>query len=103
MRGVGDAGCGAFKINCAVDRLPEFACMPNPPGGAPGPQHMGTTHFESTMQELEHAWREASVGIPATRPVIEMTIPSALDRTIAPPGKHVVQVELFGSVCRDND
>ena len=34
------------------------------------------------------------MGIPATRPVVEMTIPSALDKTLAPPGKHVVQVGL---------
>jgi phytoene dehydrogenase-like protein len=40
------------------------------------------------------AYREASQGIPATRPVIEMTIPSALDSTLIPAnsGKHVVQL-----------
>ncbi len=26
------------------------------------------------------------MGMPATRPIIEMTIPSSLDRTISPPG-----------------
>ena len=28
------------------------------------------------------------MGVPATRPVIEMTIPSALDSTISPRGEH---------------
>eukprot|EP01034_Spumella_vulgaris_P021985 gene21985-28072_t len=87
-----DYSCGAFKINCAVDRLPNFSCYPSPADGSPGPMHKGTVHFESTMEEIDHAYREASVGMPATRPVIEMTIPSSLDETISPPGQHVVQL-----------
>lgn len=87
-----DNACGAFKINCAVDRLPNFACFPSPADGSPGPQHRGTIHFETRMEEIEHAYRQASMGMPAIRPVVEMTIPSSLDSTIAPPGKHVVQL-----------
>ncbi|KAK3277937.1 hypothetical protein CYMTET_14091, partial [Cymbomonas tetramitiformis] len=87
-----DYSCGAFKINCAVDRLPDFACYPTDPSGVAGPQHRGTVHFESRVQEIEDAYREASMGLPATRPVVEMTIPSSLDNTLAPAGKHVVQL-----------
>ena len=36
-----DFSCGAFKINCAVDRLPNFTCYPSPIDGRPGPMHMG--------------------------------------------------------------
>ena len=36
-----DFSCGAFKINCAVDRLPDFTCYPSPIDGRPGPMHMG--------------------------------------------------------------
>lgn len=35
---------------------------------------------------------QAKRGCPANRPVIEMTIPSTLDETISPKGKHVVQL-----------
>lgn len=87
-----DYSCGAFKINCAVDKLPNFACYPSPADGTPGPMHKGTIHFECLMEELENAYREASMNMPASRPVVEMTIPSAVDSTIAPPGKHVVQL-----------
>jgi phytoene dehydrogenase-like protein len=87
-----DQNCGAFKINCAVDSLPNFECYPSPADGSPGPMHFGTIHFESRMEEVENAYREASMGVPASRPVIEMTIPSSLDNTISPPGKHVVQL-----------
>ncbi len=87
-----DFSCGAFKINCAVDSLPNFTCYPSPKDGTAGPMHMGTIHFESRMEEIENAYYEASMGIPASRPVIEMTIPSSVDKTIAPKGKHVVQL-----------
>jgi phytoene dehydrogenase-like protein len=87
-----DYACGAFKINCAVDTLPNFTCLPNKAPNVAGPQHRGTVHFETTMEEIENAHREASLGMPATRPVVEMTIPSVLDNTLAPPGKHVVQL-----------
>jgi len=87
-----DFSCGAFKINCAVDKLPNFTCFPSPSDGSVGPMHRGTIHFESLMEEIEHAYREASMGIPATRPVIEMTIPTSVDQTIAPKGKHIVQL-----------
>jgi phytoene dehydrogenase-like protein len=87
-----DFSCGAFKINCAVNELPNFTCFPSPKDGSVGPMHRGTVHFESQMEEIELAYREALLGKPATRPVIEMTIPTSVDRTIAPPGKHIVQL-----------
>lgn len=87
-----DYAAGSFKINLALAGLPNFACWPNAPDGQPGPQHFGTIHLENTMQELEDAYREASLGMPATRPVIEMTLPSALDATLAPAGHHVCQL-----------
>eukprot|EP00002_Diphylleia_rotans_P031907 TRINITY_DN6654_c0_g1_i2.p1 TRINITY_DN6654_c0_g1~~TRINITY_DN6654_c0_g1_i2.p1 ORF type:complete len:347 (+),score=40.17 TRINITY_DN6654_c0_g1_i2:231-1271(+) len=87
-----DFSCGAFKINCAVDKLPNFLCKPNSPDGKPGPQHRGTVHFEMHMKDIEAAYMDARDGRPSNKPVIEMTIPSALDSTLAPPGKHVVQL-----------
>lgn len=87
-----DFSCGAFKINCAIDKLPNFTCYPSPADGSAGPMHRGTIHFESHMNDIETAFREANRGQPATRPLIEMTIPSSLDTTVAPAGKHVAQL-----------
>ena len=87
-----DYSCGAMKINLAVNRLPNFSCYPSPADGVPGPMHRGTIHFESSVDELERAYEQAKAGFTADVPVIEMTIPSALDYTIAPPGQHVVQL-----------
>jgi len=87
-----DYGCGAFKINIAANSLPNFLCFPNIDNQKPGAQHLGTIHFETEMEELEIAYKEASMGMPASRPVIEMTIPSALDETISQFGQHVIQL-----------
>ena len=38
------------------------------------------------MEEIDIAYKEAAGGFSSTRPVIEMTIPSVLDKTISPPG-----------------
>ena len=38
------------------------------------------------MQEIDSACQDASNGVPSQRPVMEMTIPSSLDKTISPPG-----------------
>ena len=75
-----------------VDRLPNFQCAPSRADGRAGPTHSGTVHFESHIEEIEQAYLDSRRGRPASRPVIEMTIPSALDSTLAPPGYHIVQL-----------
>ena len=82
---------GSVKINLALSRLPNFLCAPS--GGADGaaamPHHRGTIHFETSSAQIEAAFADAQGGAPSRRPVIEMTLPSVLDDSIAPPGKHV--------------
>ncbi|EDQ90250.1 uncharacterized protein MONBRDRAFT_16518 [Monosiga brevicollis MX1] len=85
-----DYSCGAFKINCAVSELPQFIGFEG--GAEPQAHHRGTIHFENHMQQIEDAAAEAKRGEAASRPVIEMTIPSAVDNTLAPEGQHVVQL-----------
>ena len=38
------------------------------------------------MEEIHLASQDALNGLPSRRPVIEMTIPSSVDKTISPPG-----------------
>lgn len=84
-----DFSSGVTKINAALDRLPSFTALP---GSAAGPQHRGTVHIVSTMDEIEKAYLDAAAGRSSARPVIEMTLPSSLDSTLAPAGKHVVSL-----------
>ncbi|KAG2724821.1 hypothetical protein I3760_01G036200 [Carya illinoinensis] len=83
---------GTTKINLAVDKLPQFECckLGHPEAG---PQHVGTIHIGSeSMEEIHSASQDAANGLPSRRPIIEMTIPSVLDKTISPPGKHVINL-----------
>lgn len=42
------------------------------------------------MDEIDAACQEAVNGLPSRRPIIEMTIPSVLDKTISPPGTQTL-------------
>ncbi|KAM9804216.1 pyridine nucleotide-disulfide oxidoreductase domain-containing protein 2 [Neosynchiropus ocellatus] len=78
------------KINVAVDKLPNFLAAPTP-DGKPGPHHQCSIHLNcESVEVLTSAYHDAMNGRPSTRPMLEMTIPSALDPTLAPPGCHVV-------------
>lgn len=87
-----DYSSASTKINIAVDKLPQFQCCKlNHPEA--GPQHMGTIHIGSErMEEIDLACQDAVNGLPSRRPVIEMSIPSVLDKTISPPGKHMINL-----------
>jgi phytoene dehydrogenase-like protein len=77
---------GTVKVNMAVDRLPTFASHP-----AYDPAvHGGTIVLADSLDELERSYQEAVGGFPATLPFADICIPSVLDPTLAPRGKHVV-------------
>ncbi|XP_063291035.1 pyridine nucleotide-disulfide oxidoreductase domain-containing protein 2 isoform X1 [Pelobates fuscus] len=88
-----DAKSPVTKINVAVDRLPNFLSIPNASDGKPLPHHQCSIHLNSErMQLLNEAFEDACRGVPSSRPMIELCIPSALDPTIAPPGCHVISL-----------
>ena len=81
------------KINVAVDRLPNFKVAANNKDGTPSPHHRCTIHLNSeTIKEVHDAFIDAQRGQYSREPIIEMCIPSSLDPTLAPPGKHVVSL-----------
>jgi len=86
-----DVSSGVTKINVALDKLPNFKALPNSSDDA-GPQHRGTIHLCKDLQHIEEAYRDSLLGKSSERPIIEMTIPSSLDKTVAPSGKHVAQL-----------
>jgi phytoene dehydrogenase-like protein len=84
-----DYASASCKINIALSELPDFTALP---GTAPGPQHRGTIHISPTMEYIERAYDDAKYGYPSKQPIIEATIPSVLDDTLAPPGKYVMSM-----------
>ncbi len=84
-----DYASASVKINLAVSELPDFIARPNQ-GPDPQPQHRGTIHIGATPEYIERAYEEARRGGLSERPVIEMTIPTSVDTTLAPAGHHIV-------------
>jgi phytoene dehydrogenase-like protein len=78
------------KINLALNGLPDFRAMP----GTPGPQHRATMHICPSIEYVERAWDDAKYGKPSQSPLIEMTIPTMYDPSLAPPGKHIMGIFL---------
>jgi phytoene dehydrogenase-like protein len=79
----------SLKMNLALSELPDFKCLP---GTKPGPQHKGTIHISPTVEYIERAWDDAKYGRPSSSPLLECTIPTVTDDTLAPPGKHIMQM-----------
>jgi phytoene dehydrogenase-like protein len=85
----------SLKMNLALDRLPRFPgrtpAAPDPPRA--GPEHAGTIHAGAAdLDALDRCFDEAQAGRLPERPMIELTLPSALDRTLAPEGRHVASL-----------
>ncbi|MBI4909968.1 MAG: NAD(P)/FAD-dependent oxidoreductase [Acidobacteria bacterium] len=78
------------KINLLLNGLPEFTCYP----GAPGPHHKATMHICPDMDYVERAWDDAKYGRPSHSPLLEMTVPTMYDPSLAPEGKHIMGIFL---------
>jgi phytoene dehydrogenase-like protein len=78
----------SLKINVALSAVPNFTALP----GGPGPQHRGTIHICPDQDTIEHAYDDARYGKPSQRPVLECTIPSVVDPSVAPPGQHLMSM-----------
>jgi phytoene dehydrogenase-like protein len=76
------------KINVKLSSPPNFTALPS--HGKIGPQHHGTMHICSKLETIERGYAEAKLGRPASTPMIESTLPTALDDTLAPPGIHLM-------------
>jgi len=72
------------KVNLAVDRLPEFSSRA-------GSEHLrGDIAICPGIDYLERAYDEAKYGDFSKRPYINMVVPSIVDPSVAPPGKHII-------------
>ena len=71
------------KLNIALDALPEFN------GISPTSQlYYGDMHVTDSMERMERAYDDWKNGRWSRDPYIDMLIPSAVDPTMVPPGKH---------------
>jgi phytoene dehydrogenase-like protein len=73
------------KVNLAVDRLPDFTCLPGE-----GEHLRGAISFSPSLDDMERAYDDAKYGHFSKKPYIDMIIPTLVDPSMAPPGKHVI-------------
>ena len=74
------------KVNLAVDRLPVFP-------GREGSAHLrGDIAIAPSIEYLERAYDEAKYGEYSSKPYLNVVIPSVVDPSVAPPGKHVISI-----------
>ena len=75
------------KLNIALDGLPRFPAIPQ---GAPCIR--GDMHVTDTIDMLERAYDDWKEGRWSAAPYLDMLIPSQIDPTMAPHGKHYMSV-----------
>ncbi|HYT93897.1 MAG TPA: NAD(P)/FAD-dependent oxidoreductase [Gemmataceae bacterium] len=78
----------SLKINVALAELPDFTAYP----GGPGPQHRGTIHICPDQDYIERGYDDAKYGRPSKDPILECCLPSVVDPSVAPPGKHLMSM-----------
>ncbi|OWK35713.1 phytoene desaturase family protein [Fimbriiglobus ruber] len=84
-----DYSSATVKINVCLSEPPNFKALP---GSGVGPQHHGTMHVCPNMDYIERAYDDAKYGKWAADPMLECTMATALDSSLAPPGKHILSM-----------
>ncbi|MBI2030029.1 NAD(P)/FAD-dependent oxidoreductase [Candidatus Kaiserbacteria bacterium] len=85
-----DSDSGSMKINVKLSGVPAFKGVPGLV--APGPQHQGTIHIAPSVEYILKALSDYREGRSSDRPILEITIPSVVDNTLAPEGHHVMNI-----------
>jgi phytoene dehydrogenase-like protein len=73
------------KVNLALDGLPNFTCLPGP-----GEHLRGAISLSPSVDDMERAYDDAKYGHWSRKPYVDIVIPTLVDPSMAPPGKHVM-------------
>jgi len=80
------------KVNVSLDALPRFTCLQHLSEAEQIAYLSGAISISPNIDYLERAYDDAKYGRYSRKPYMDMTIPSMIDPTMAPPGKHVMSV-----------
>lgn len=76
-----------FRMNVALSELPKFTVLPKK-----GDHLTAGIIMAPSLDYMHRAYLDAAVNGWAKQPIIEMLIPSTLDPSLAPKGKHVASL-----------
>jgi phytoene dehydrogenase-like protein len=80
-------GSGTLRMNVALSALPSFTALPGD-----GDHLSSGIILAPSLAYMERAYDDARAHGWSREPVVEMLIPSTLDDTLAPAGKHVASL-----------
>jgi phytoene dehydrogenase-like protein len=83
------SGSGVLRMNLALSELPSFACLP----GREAAEHHGAgIVIAPNLAYMERAFFDARLTGWSAAPIVELLIPSVLDDSLAPAGRHVASL-----------
>ena len=78
---------GTFRMNVALSALPSFTALPDD-----GDHLTSGIIIAPSLAYMDRAWHDARESGWSRAPVVEMLIPSTLDDSLAPAGRHVASL-----------
>ena len=81
------SGSGTFRMNVALSELPRFTCLPEV-----GDHLTAGIIMAPSLAYMERAYADARADGWSKAPIVEMLIPSTLDDSLAPAGRHVASL-----------
>src|SRR5437660_1325364 len=78
---------GTFRMNVALNALPSFTTLPGE-----GDHLSAGIIIGPSLGYMDRAWQDARAHGWSREPVVEVLIPSTLDDTLCPPGRHVASL-----------
>ena len=82
-------GSGTFRMNVALAELPDFSCLP---GKELADHHTAGIILAPTLAYMERAYFDARLHGWSKQPIVEVVIPSTIDDSLAPAGRHVASL-----------
>jgi phytoene dehydrogenase-like protein len=80
-------GSGTFRMNVALSELPRFRALPEA-----GDHLTAGIILAPSLDYMDRAYLDARAHGWSRQPIVEMLIPSTLDDSLAPPGRHVASL-----------
>jgi phytoene dehydrogenase-like protein len=82
-------GSGTFRMNVALKELPQFSCLP---ATRAEEHHRSGIVIGPTVDYLDKAFLDARKYGWSREPIVEMLVPSTMDDSLAPEGRHVASL-----------
>lgn len=82
---------GCYKLLAATSELPQWRGW----DGDPELPARGSVQLEMTRDGVTTAHDESRAGRPPTRPMMSVNVPSVLDPSLAPAGRHTVSIYVY--------